>query len=46
MVKEGIEQTTIPAEGDWTDDYDMYGGLGITIDFDKYQEELKELGLR
>ena len=42
----GIEQTTIPAEGDWTDDYDMYGGLGIAIDFDKYQEELKELGLR
>lgn len=44
--QEGIEQTTIPAEGDWTDDYDMYGGLGIAIDFDKYQEELKELGLR
>ena len=44
--QEGIEQTTIPTEGDWTDDYDMYGGLGIAIDFDKYQEELKELGLR
>lgn len=44
--QEGIEQTTIPAEGDWIDDYDMYGGLGIAIDFDKYQEELKELGLR
>lgn len=44
--QKGIEQTTIPAEGDWTDDYDMYGGLGIAIDFDKYQSELKELGLR
>ena len=44
--QKGIEQTTIPAEGDWTDDYDMYGGLGISIDFDKYQSELKELGLR
>lgn len=44
--QEGIEQTTIPAEGDWIDDYDMYGGLGIAIDFDKYQAELKELGLR
>ncbi|SEI52269.1 LCP family protein [Streptococcus equinus] len=44
--KKGIEQKTIPEEGDWTDDYDMYGGLGISIDFNKYQEELKELGLR
>ena len=44
--QKGIEQTTIPAEGDWIDDYDMYGGLGIAIDFGKYQEELKELGLR
>ena len=30
----------------WTDDYDMYGGLGIAIDFNKYQKELKDLGLR
>lgn len=44
--QKGIEQVTIPAEGDWTDEYDMYGGLGIAIDFDKYQRELKELGLR
>ena len=44
--QKGIEQKTVPAEGDWTDDYDMYGGLGIAIDFNKYQKELKDLGLR
>lgn len=44
--KSGIEQTTIPAEGDWVDDYDMYGGKGISIDFDKYQKKLADLGLR
>ena len=33
--KKGIEQKTIPEEGDWTDDYDMYGGLGISIDFNE-----------
>lgn len=44
--RKGIQQLTIPAEGDWTDSYDMYGGLGIAIDFEKYQKELKSLGLR
>lgn len=42
----GVEQVTIPSNGDWVDEYDMYGGLGIAIDFDKYQTKLKELGLR
>ncbi|MBO4108446.1 LCP family protein [Streptococcus suis] len=42
----GIEQTTIPEYGDWIDEYDTYGGLGLKIDFYKYQEKLAELGLR
>ena len=44
--QKGVEQTTVPKEGDWVNDYDMYGGLGISIDFNKYQEELKNLGMR
>ena len=44
--QEGIEQITVPSEGDWVDEYDMYGGLGLSIDFDKYQSELSNLGLR
>ncbi|MCU9533710.1 LCP family protein [Streptococcus sp. CSL10205-OR2] len=44
--KEGIQQETIPEFGDWIDDYDMYGGQGLAIDFDKYQNRLSELGLR
>lgn len=42
----GIEQTTIPAFGDWIDEYDVYGGLGLKIDFEKYRQRLSELGLR
>ncbi|MGT2757306.1 LCP family protein [Streptococcus ovuberis] len=42
----GIAQTTIPENGDWVDEYDMYGGLGLAIDFEKYQQRLFELGLR
>ena len=42
----GITSQTIPVEGDWIDAYDMYGGEGIDIDFNKYQEELKKLGFR
>lgn len=38
--QKGVEQITIPANGDWVDAYDMYGGLGLAIDFDKYQEKL------
>ncbi|MCR8967717.1 LCP family protein [Streptococcus zalophi] len=44
--KEGIKQETIPELYDWIDDYDMYGGQGLAIDFDKYQNRLSELGLR
>ncbi|MEQ9810710.1 LCP family protein [Streptococcus jiangjianxini] len=41
-----IAQTTIPEQGDWVDDYDVYGGQGLAIDFGKYQKELADLGFR
>ena len=41
-----IERATIPEYGDWIDEYDRYGGLGLLIDFDKYQQRLAEMGLR
>lgn len=43
---EGIEQVTIPANNDWEDGYDIYGGSGLQIDFEKYKAQLAELGLR
>lgn len=42
----GIERVTIPENGDWIDDYDMYGGMALRVDFEKYQQRLAELGLR
>ncbi|NQK94466.1 LytR family transcriptional regulator [Streptococcus suis] len=42
----GIERMTIPENGDWIDDYDMFGGMALRIDLDKYQQRLAELGLR
>lgn len=44
--KNGINSQTIPSDGDWIDSYDLYGGQGIEIDFDSYQDKLKELGFR
>lgn len=44
--KNGIEHVTIPENGDWVDEYDMYGGQALYIDFDKYQKTLSQLGLR
>lgn len=44
--KHGINPITIPSDGDWIDSYDLYGGQGIEIDFDSYQDKLKELGFR
>ena len=44
--KHGINSQTIPSDGDWIDSYDLYGGQGIEIDFDSYQDKLKELGFR
>ncbi|HEM2810025.1 TPA: LCP family protein [Streptococcus suis] len=42
----GIDRLTIPENGDWIDDYDMYGGMALRVDFEKYQQRLTELGLR
>lgn len=44
--KNGIDHVTIPENGDWVDEYDMYGGQALYIDFDKYQKALSEMGLR
>ena len=44
--KKSINSQTIPSDGDWIDSYDLYGGQGIEIDFDSYQDKLKELGFR
>lgn len=44
--KNGVEHVTIPENGDWVDEYDMYGGQALYIDFDKYQKTLAKLGLR
>ena len=44
--QDGIQQTTIPAQGDWVDTYDMYGGLGLEIDRENYKELLAQMGLR
>lgn len=42
----GVERTTVPENGDWIDEYDVYGGSGLKIDFEKYKQRLAELGLR
>lgn len=41
-----IVRVTIPENNDWENEYDIYGGLGIKIDFEKYKQRLAELGLR
>ncbi|GGE33573.1 LCP family protein [Streptococcus himalayensis] len=45
-AKNGIEKVTVPEYGDWEDAYDSYGGQGLLIDFERYQEKLTQLGLR
>lgn len=42
----GVEQITVPELGDWVDDYDVYDGLGLRIDFEKYKQRLADLGFR
>ncbi|MDO4667004.1 MAG: LCP family protein [Streptococcus sp.] len=44
--RNGVERMTIPANGDWVDAYDMYGGQGLLVDFEAYKEKLSQLGLR
>ncbi|EGJ27020.1 LCP family protein [Streptococcus porcinus] len=41
-----VEHVTIPAQGDWVDEFDMYGGQALYIDFAKYQKKLSKMGLR
>ncbi|MEX2805386.1 LCP family protein [Streptococcus sp. H31] len=45
-AQNGIDQATIPSEGGWIDDFDMYGGQALYIDFESYKQELSDLGLR
>lgn len=42
-MKNGINSTTIPADNDWENAYDMYGGLGLSIDMTKYKAKAQEL---
>ncbi|TCD46450.1 LytR family transcriptional regulator [Streptococcus sp. X16XC17] len=42
----GIETTTIPENNDWAEEYDVYGGSGIKIDFEKYKAKLSDMGFR
>ena len=39
----GVDSTTIPTEGDWTNAYDKYGGLGLSIDMSKYRTKVEGL---
>lgn len=45
-ASKGMVQTTIPENGDWVDGYDIYDGIGLQIDFEKYSQRLAELGFR
>ncbi|MBP2623039.1 LytR family transcriptional regulator [Streptococcus oricebi] len=45
-AKNGIERVTVPEYGDWVDDFDMYGGQGLLVDFEAYKNKLAQLGLR
>ena len=45
-AQNGIEKLTIPELGDWVDAYDVYGGLGLLVDQNKYQNKLSQMGLR
>ena len=45
-ISNGMVQTTIPENGDWVEGYDIYDGVGLEIDFEKYSQRLAELGFR
>lgn len=42
-ASKGIENYTVPENGDWIDQTDQYGGSGLLIDFDKYNAKLKNI---
>lgn len=42
----GVETTTIPENNDWVEEFDVYGGSGIKIDFEKYKAKLADMGFR
>ena len=45
-TQKGIEKLTVPELGDWVDAYDVYGGLGLLVEQNKYQKQLAQMGLR
>ena len=45
-AQNGIERLTVPELGDWVDAYDVYGGLGLLVDQNKYQNKLSQMGMR
>ena len=45
-AQNGIERLTVPELGDWVDAYDVYGGLGLLVDQNKYQTKLAQMGMR
>lgn len=42
----GLERMTVPEDGDWVDEYDVYGGMGLLVDFEAYKQRLADFGLR
>lgn len=45
-AQNGIERLTVPELGDWVDAYDVYGGLALQVDQNKYQTKLAQMGMR
>ena len=45
-VQNGIEKITVPELGDWVDAYDVYGGMGLVVDQNKYKTKLAHIGMR
>lgn len=45
-VQNGIEKITVPELGDWVDAYDVYGGMGLLVDQNKYKTKLVQMGMR
>ena len=45
-VQNGIEKVTVPELGDWVDAYDVYGGMGLLVDQNKYKTKLAHMGMR